>query len=48
VDQAVGVSASPSRASAASPSNTGAANSDKLVQYMGVGAAAAVAGVFAL
>jgi hypothetical protein len=48
VDQAAGVTPSSVTPSAAAPSNTGAANSDKLVQYMGVGAAAALAGVFAL
>jgi hypothetical protein len=48
VDQAAGVTPSSVRPSVAAPSNTGAANSDKLVQYMGVGAAAAMAGIFAL
>jgi hypothetical protein len=49
VNQAVGVSAAPSSAtSAAGAQKTGAANSDKIVQYLGVGAAAGLAGVFAL
>jgi hypothetical protein len=37
-----------SATSAAAPKSTGAASNEKVVQYMGVGAAAAMAGVFVL
>jgi hypothetical protein len=46
VDDAVGKGSS--SLSAAAPKSTGAAGSEKVVKYMGVGAAAAMAGVFAL
>jgi hypothetical protein len=49
VDQAVGVSAAPSSATSAPGSHsTGAASNERIVQYLGVGAAAGLAGVFAL
>jgi hypothetical protein len=37
-----------SATSASGPKSTGAASNEKVVQYLGVGAAAAMAGVFAL
>lgn len=37
-----------SRTQSVSPKSTGAASNEKVVQYLGVGAAAAIAGVFAL
>lgn len=50
MNDAAGVASSASRAaSAAGPKSTGAAaGSEKVVKYMGVAGAAAVAGVFAL
>lgn len=52
VNQVIGVtesaSATPSGTAAGSANPTGAANVDKAAQYVGVGAAALFAGVFAL
>ncbi|KAH7406843.1 hypothetical protein DE146DRAFT_630123 [Phaeosphaeria sp. MPI-PUGE-AT-0046c] len=48
VNEVAGNKASSAVSAAAGPKSTGAASHDKVVQYMGVGAAAAMAGVFAL
>lgn len=48
VNEVAGNKASSAVSAASGPKSTGAASQDKVVKYMGVGAAAAMAGVFAL
>jgi hypothetical protein len=48
VNEVVGGKPSSAVSAASGPSSTGAASQEKIVQYLGAGAAAAMAGVFAL
>lgn len=48
VNEVVGGKASSAVSAASGPSSTGAASHDKIAHYLGAGAAAAMAGVFAL